>query len=109
MSTRKLGVFLGDDFWFVSVFSVELGSTADTCLASVYEAFWKNFSYFSWFLGDDFKIVSEFSASLGSAVDTCPRQSMRFLEDFHMLGPSYFNTMLFSRVDSCSYVRLRRL
>ena len=91
----------------VSVFSVELGLTADTCLASVYEAFWKYFS--SWFLGDDFKIVSEFSASLGSTMDTCLRKSMRFLEDFHMLGPSYFSTMLGSTVDSCSYVRLRRL
>ena len=28
----------------VSVFSTLLGSTADTCMASVYEAFWKNFS-----------------------------------------------------------------
>ena len=26
-----------------------------------------------------------------------------------MLGPSYFSTMLGSTVDSCSYVRLRRL
>ena len=33
----------GDDFMFVSVFSAQLGSTADTCGASVYEAFWKNF------------------------------------------------------------------
>ena len=58
--------------------------------------------YFSWFL-------SVFSASLGSTMDTCLRQSMRFLEDFHILGPSYFSTMLGSTVDSCSYVRLRRL
>ena len=36
--------FLGDDFRFVSVFCAELGSTADTCGASVYEAFWKIFS-----------------------------------------------------------------
>ena len=28
----------------VSVFSTLLGSTADTCSASVYEAFWKNFT-----------------------------------------------------------------
>ena len=41
MSTRKLGVFLGDDFRIVSVFIAEFGSTADTCTASVYEAFWK--------------------------------------------------------------------
>ena len=112
-STRLSGsvfFFLGDDFWFVSVFSVEIGSTADTCLASVYEAFWKNFSNFSWwFLRDAFKTVSEFSASLGSTMDTCLRQSIRFLEDFHMLGPSYFSTMLGSTVDSCSFVRLRKL
>ena len=37
---------VGDDFRFVSVFCVELGSTADTCGASVYEAFWKNFTLF---------------------------------------------------------------
>ena len=30
---------LGDDFMFVSVCSAELGSTADTCTASVYGAF----------------------------------------------------------------------
>ena len=36
----------GDDFRFVSVFCAELGSTADTCGASVYEAFWKNFTLF---------------------------------------------------------------
>ena len=30
----------------VSVFSTLLGSTADTCSASVYEAFWKNFKRF---------------------------------------------------------------
>ena len=30
---------LGDDFKIVSVFSAELGSTADTCTASVYGAF----------------------------------------------------------------------
>ena len=44
-STRLLEEFhtlswftLGDDFMLVSVFSAELGSTADTCTASVYEA-----------------------------------------------------------------------
>ena len=46
--TRLLGEFLafssfwwtpGDDFMFVSVFSAELGSSADTCTASVYGAF----------------------------------------------------------------------
>ena len=37
------GFSVGDDFRIVSVFSAELGSTADTCGASVYEAFWKNF------------------------------------------------------------------
>ena len=36
----------GDDFRFVSVFCAELCSTADTCGASVYEAFWKNFTLF---------------------------------------------------------------
>ena len=30
--------FLGDDFMFISIFSVELGSSADTCTASVYGA-----------------------------------------------------------------------
>ena len=42
----------------VSVFSAELGSTVDTCGASV------------WFPGDDFMFVSVFSAELGSTVDT---------------------------------------
>ena len=37
---------LGDEFTIVSVFSAELGSTANTCGASVYEAFWKNFTRF---------------------------------------------------------------
>ena len=37
---------VGDDFRLVSVFCVALGSTADTCGASVYKAFWKNFSHF---------------------------------------------------------------
>ena len=68
----------GDDFRIVSVFIAELGSTADTCTASVYEAFWMlGFS-----LGDDFRIVSAFSAELGSTVDTCWLQSMRLLEEF---------------------------
>ena len=39
-------MYLGDDFRLVSVFCVALGSTADTCGASVYEAFLKNFSHF---------------------------------------------------------------
>ena len=54
-------------------YSVLLGSTVDTCLASVFEAFWKNFLLFSLFfsLGDDFRIVSVFSAELGSTADTC--------------------------------------
>ena len=69
----------GDDFRIVSVFSAELGSTANTCVASVCEAFWMlGFS-----LGDDFTIVSVFSAELGSTVDTCWLQSMRPLEEFH--------------------------
>ena len=41
-----LSWFLGDDFKIVSVFSAELGLTVDTCGASVYEAFWKNFTFF---------------------------------------------------------------
>ena len=36
---------VGDDFRLVSVFCVALGSTADTCGASVYKAIWKNFSH----------------------------------------------------------------
>ena len=36
---------VGDDFRLVSVFCFALGSTADTCGASVYKAFWKNFSH----------------------------------------------------------------
>ena len=65
--TISRGFSLGDDFRIVSVFSAELGSTADTCAASVYEAFWtRGFS-----LGDDFMFVSVFSAELGSAADTC--------------------------------------
>ena len=35
---KKLTYFLGDVFMLVSVFSAELGSTADTCTASVYGA-----------------------------------------------------------------------
>ena len=63
---------LGDDFRIVSVFSAQLGSTADTCGASVYEAFRKNFNvlHAKWFPGDDFMFVSVFSAELGSTVDT---------------------------------------
>ena len=61
------GFSLGDDFRIVSVFSAELGSTANTCAASVYEAFWMlGFS-----LGDDFRIVSVFSVELGSTANTC--------------------------------------
>ena len=44
----------GDDVRIVSVFSAELGSTANTCAASVYEAFWKR----GFSLGDDFRIIS---------------------------------------------------
>ena len=61
--------FPGDDFRFVSVFSAQLGSTVDTCIASVYVAFWKNLTLFSWwFPGDDFRFVSVFSAMLGPVV-----------------------------------------
>ena len=42
--------------------------------------------------------VSEFGASLGSTMDTCLRQSMRLLEDFHMLGPSYSAQILVRRL-----------
>ena len=53
-------------------FSAELGSTADTCTASVYGACGRSSRSFPcWTLGDDFKIVSVFSAELGSTVDTC--------------------------------------
>ena len=44
---RTMGGFsLTDDFRIVSVLSAELGSTSDTCAASVSEAFWKNFTLF---------------------------------------------------------------
>ena len=51
-------------FRIVSVFSAQLGSTTDTCTASVYGAFQDahTFSTFWWTLGDDFKIVSVCSA-----------------------------------------------
>ena len=45
---------------FVSVFSTELGSTADTCTASVYGALKK----LTYFLGDVFMLVSIFSAEI---------------------------------------------
>ena len=61
--TISRGFSVGDDFRFVSVFSAELGSTADTCAASVYEAFWKR----GFSLGNDFMFVSVFSAELGSS------------------------------------------
>ena len=51
----------------VSVFSAELGSTADTCAASVFEAFWKR----GFSLGVDFMFVSVFCAELDSSADTC--------------------------------------
>ena len=38
----------GDDFMFVSVFSAELGSSADTCTASVYGAFCAQLQSSSW-------------------------------------------------------------
>ena len=40
----RVAFFLGVDSRNVSVFSTLLGSTADTCSASVFEAFWKNFT-----------------------------------------------------------------
>ena len=40
----RVAYFREDDSRNVSVFSTLLGSTADTCLASVFEAFWKNFT-----------------------------------------------------------------
>ena len=53
-------------FWKISSdcfpYATLLGSTADTCFASVYEAFWKNFAR----LGPSF-----FSALLGSTADSC--------------------------------------
>ena len=48
-----------------------LGSTVDTCTASVYEAFWKNFTLSLVFSFYDFMLVSVFSAELGSIADTC--------------------------------------
>ena len=66
---------VGDDFRLVSVFCVALGSTVDTCGASVYKAFWKNFSQFLPDTVDsDLEVVSRlsellvFSAMLGSTV-----------------------------------------
>ena len=48
-----------------------LGSTVDTCLASVYEAFGKNHALLVVGSGDDYMLVSVFSADLGSTSDTC--------------------------------------
>ena len=46
--------------WFP--YATLLGSTVDTCLASVYEAFWKNFTISTCStLGDDF-MLSPYSA-----------------------------------------------
>ena len=76
--------FYGDDFTFVFVFYAELGSTADTCTASVYGACGACVSVFSAQLGSTtdtcgasvyvnhiFPGVSVFSAQLGSTADTC--------------------------------------
>ena len=66
---------VGDDFRLVSVFCVALGSTADTCGASVYKAFWKNFSHLSlkrWIavleVDSRLSVLPVFSAMLGSSV-----------------------------------------
>ena len=66
---------VGDDFRLVSVFCVALGSTADTCGASVYKAFWKNFSHLSlkrWIavleVDSRLSVLPVFSAMLGSTV-----------------------------------------
>ena len=66
---------VGDDFRIVSVFCVALGSTADTCGASVYKAFWKNFSHLSlkrWIavleVDSRLSVLPVFSAMLGSTV-----------------------------------------
>ena len=64
-----------NDFRLVSVFCVALGSTADTCGASVYKAFWKNFSLLSlkrWIavleVDSRLSVIPVFSAMLGSTV-----------------------------------------
>ena len=80
----RIIVFYGDDFTFVFVFYAELGSTADTCTASVYGACGACVSVFSAQLGSTtdtcgasvyvnhiFPGVSVFSAQLGSTADTC--------------------------------------
>ena len=66
---------VGDDFRLVSVFCVALDSTADTCGASVYKAFWKNFSLLSlkrWIavleVDSRLSVIPVFSAMLGSTV-----------------------------------------
>ena len=65
----------GDDFRLVSVFCVALGSTVDTCGASVYKAFWKIFSHFyliRWIrifeVDSRLSELLVFSAMLGSTV-----------------------------------------
>ena len=98
---------------FISVFSVELGSSADTCTAPVYVAFVeahifllftrrlcattgamvmgcrKMFGVRLWstrfwnILGDDFWYSFLTLRFFGSTVDTCRLQSTRLLEEFH--------------------------
>ena len=65
---------LGDDFMFISVFSVELASSADTCSASAYRAF---------------GMVAVFSVMLGSTVDTSSCVILRRLvcSSSHLSGP----------------------
>ena len=66
---------VGDDFRLDSVFCVALGSTADTCGASVHKAFWNNFSHLSlkrWIavieVDSRLSVLPVFSAMLGSTV-----------------------------------------
>ena len=61
----------------VSVFSAEHGSTADTCSASVYEAFWKDrrFYRFAWF-HSGYKFMRHMEA--GFAIDLTPRAVLFF-------------------------------
>ena len=71
----------------VSVFSAQLGSTTDTCTASVYRAFEEFHTVFSWWtLGDDFMFVSLSSAELGSTADTCTASVCRAFEEFHTVS-----------------------
>ena len=94
---------MGDDFRFVSVFCVELGSIADACGASVYEAFWKNFSLFL--------VVSTcclvFSAELGSTADTCsafvygaPFSSFCLVQQWVQVYASYGGWSVYGRLSS---------